>query len=164
MEKNNLGTLIEINPKLLQEALDLSNYPTPTELIEAALQEYIQRQRQLDDREEFASLLQKTCKDLNDETELKVLLLGMGDDVNSVVEDFLDLDFNVRKSNVDKDGNPCDIFIFDLVKEIEDILDPLGRQLGDNPDSLETLPKWVKDDYPEWYQKYVDLIESNKKK
>ena len=46
MEEKSIGTLIEINPKLLQEALDLSNYPTHTELIEAALQEYIQRQRQ----------------------------------------------------------------------------------------------------------------------
>jgi len=56
MEKNNLGTLIEINPKLLQEALDLSNYPTPTELIEAALQEYIQRQRQLKIFELFGTI------------------------------------------------------------------------------------------------------------
>ncbi|MEG4342758.1 type II toxin-antitoxin system VapB family antitoxin [Microcoleus sp. A003_D6] len=32
---------------LLQEALDLSNHPTPNILIEAALCEYIQRRKQL---------------------------------------------------------------------------------------------------------------------
>lgn len=118
----------------------------------------------LDDRDEFAALLQKTCKELTDETELKVLLLGMGEDVNNVVEDFLDLDFNVRTANKDKDGNPCNIFIFDLVKEIDDILDPLGRKLGDDPDGLETIPKWVKERHSDWYQKYVELIQSKGKK
>ncbi len=56
MEENSIGTLIEINQKLLQEALDLSEYPTPTELIEAALQEYIQRQRQLKIVELFGTI------------------------------------------------------------------------------------------------------------
>ena len=40
-------TTLEIDKTLLQEALDLSNHPTPNTLIEAALREYIQRRKQL---------------------------------------------------------------------------------------------------------------------
>ncbi|MCW6051646.1 type II toxin-antitoxin system VapB family antitoxin [Lyngbya sp. CCAP 1446/10] len=38
---------LEIDKTLLQEALDLSNHPTPNILIEATLCEYIQRRKQL---------------------------------------------------------------------------------------------------------------------
>ncbi|WP_318728248.1 type II toxin-antitoxin system VapB family antitoxin [Roseofilum sp. Guam] len=56
MENNPAGTLIEIDSMLLQEALALSNSPTPTELLEAALQEYIQRRRQLKVVELFGTI------------------------------------------------------------------------------------------------------------
>jgi hypothetical protein len=41
---------------LLQEALYLSNHPTPTTLIEAALREYIQRRKQLKILELFGTI------------------------------------------------------------------------------------------------------------
>lgn len=40
-------TKLEINDKLLQEALALSNHSTANLLIEAALREYIQRRKQV---------------------------------------------------------------------------------------------------------------------
>jgi hypothetical protein len=40
-------TPLQIDQTLLQEALALSNHPTATALIEAALREYIQRRKQL---------------------------------------------------------------------------------------------------------------------
>jgi Bacterial antitoxin of type II TA system, VapB len=40
-------TPLQIDETLLQEALALSNHPTATALIEAALREYIQRRKQL---------------------------------------------------------------------------------------------------------------------
>ncbi|MEG4148932.1 type II toxin-antitoxin system VapB family antitoxin [Microcoleus sp. Pol12B5] len=49
-------TTLEIDKNLLQEALDLSNHPTPTTLIEAALREYIQRRKQLKVMELFGTI------------------------------------------------------------------------------------------------------------
>jgi metal-responsive CopG/Arc/MetJ family transcriptional regulator len=49
-------TTLEIDKNLLQEALDLSNHPTPTTLIEAALREYIQRRKQLKVVELFGTI------------------------------------------------------------------------------------------------------------
>jgi hypothetical protein len=49
-------TTLEIDQILLQEALDLSNHPTPTTLIEAALREYIQRRKQLKILEFFGTI------------------------------------------------------------------------------------------------------------
>ena len=49
-------TTLEIDKTLLQEALDLSNHPTPTTLIEAALREYIQRRKQLKILELFGTI------------------------------------------------------------------------------------------------------------
>jgi metal-responsive CopG/Arc/MetJ family transcriptional regulator len=47
---------LEIDQNLLQEALDLSNYSTPTILVEAALREYIQRRKQLKVLELFGTI------------------------------------------------------------------------------------------------------------
>ncbi|MEG4230599.1 type II toxin-antitoxin system VapB family antitoxin [Microcoleus sp. Pol11C3] len=49
-------TTLEIDKTLLQEALDLSNHPTPTTLIEAVLREYIQRRKQLKLMELFGTI------------------------------------------------------------------------------------------------------------
>ena len=49
-------TTLEIDKTLLQEALDLSNHPTLTTLIEAALREYIQRRKQLKVMELFGTI------------------------------------------------------------------------------------------------------------
>lgn len=49
-------TPLQIDQTLLQEALALSNHPTTTELIEAALREYIQRRKQLKILELFGTI------------------------------------------------------------------------------------------------------------
>jgi len=49
-------TPIQIDQNLLQEALALSNHPTTTALIEAALREYIQRRQQLKVLELFGTI------------------------------------------------------------------------------------------------------------
>ena len=49
-------TLLQIDQTLLQEALALSNHPTATALIEAALREYIQRRKQLKILELFGTI------------------------------------------------------------------------------------------------------------
>ncbi len=49
-------TPLQIDQVLLQEALALSNHPTATALIEAALREYIQRRKQLKILELFSTI------------------------------------------------------------------------------------------------------------
>ncbi|MBE9129044.1 MULTISPECIES: type II toxin-antitoxin system VapB family antitoxin [unclassified Coleofasciculus] len=49
-------TPLQIDPTLLREALALSNHPTATALIEAALREYIQRRKQLKVLELFGTI------------------------------------------------------------------------------------------------------------
>ncbi len=49
-------TPLQIDQSLLQEALALSNHPTATALIEAALREYIQRRKQLQILELFGTI------------------------------------------------------------------------------------------------------------
>jgi hypothetical protein len=49
-------TPLQIDQTLLQEALALSNHPTTTALIEAALREYIQRRKQLKILELFGTI------------------------------------------------------------------------------------------------------------
>ncbi len=49
-------TPLQIDQTLLQEALALSNHPTATALIEAALREYIQRRKQVKILELFGTI------------------------------------------------------------------------------------------------------------
>jgi hypothetical protein len=51
-----MTTPLQIDQTLLQEALALSNHPTATALIEAALREYIQRRKQLKILELFGTI------------------------------------------------------------------------------------------------------------
>jgi metal-responsive CopG/Arc/MetJ family transcriptional regulator len=49
-------TNLQIDEKLLEEALALSEYPTTNLLIEAALREYVQRRKQLKVLELFGAI------------------------------------------------------------------------------------------------------------
>lgn len=49
-------TSLQIDETLLQEALAVSDHPTATALIEAALREYIQRRKQLKVLELFGTI------------------------------------------------------------------------------------------------------------
>lgn len=51
-----MGTPIQVDQSLLQEALNLSNHATATALIEAALHEYIQHRKQLKVLELFGTI------------------------------------------------------------------------------------------------------------
>lgn len=51
-----MTTNIEIDPMLIQEALTLGEHPTEKIVIEAALQEYIQRRKQLKVLELFGTI------------------------------------------------------------------------------------------------------------
>jgi hypothetical protein len=107
----------------------------------------------LDDRPQFEIWVSQTCKELENQNELKIIMLGLGDDVAINPLPFLDLDFNVR-GNFDKNEKPCNILTFDLVDEIEDIVDVLKRQIESDPNDLEEMvPAWVKERFPEWYKK-----------
>ncbi|MBE9146498.1 AAA-like domain-containing protein [Planktothrix mougeotii] len=110
----------------------------------------------LDDQLEFEKLIKETCGKLNNEEELKIVMIGIGDDVEADPTPFLNLDFNLNH-------NKYNIFGFDLAKEIEDISDLLSRQLESDPNDPETqVPKWVKDKHRDWYQKFLDYSKSKK--
>ncbi|WP_159783518.1 AAA-like domain-containing protein [Sodalinema gerasimenkoae] len=108
----------------------------------------------LDDRPTFEKQVRQLADELDNEEYLKIIMIGVGDDVRSNVEPFLNLDFNLSQ----KKNN---IFVFDLVDEMEDIMDLLDRQLSKDP--AQTVPKWVQRDHPDWYQQYQEF-QRNKNK
>ncbi|MDY6783947.1 MAG: AAA-like domain-containing protein [Cyanobacteriota bacterium] len=110
----------------------------------------------LDDRPEFEKWMIKTCYELDNQEELKIIMLGLGDDVDNDPLPFLDLDLNVN-ANRDKRKQLCNIFTFDLVNQIEDIIEVISRQIENEPDDFETIiPKWVKKQYPDWYKGHLE--------
>ncbi|NEP00985.1 MAG: hypothetical protein F6K58_20460 [Symploca sp. SIO2E9] len=108
----------------------------------------------LDDRPQFEKLITETCRKLDNQDEIKIVMIGIGDEVRNNPEPFLDLDFNLQKHNKDRHGNPCDIFVFDLADEMDGIIELLSRQFeGDSADS-DKVPEWVKENHEDWYQRY----------
>jgi len=101
-----------------------------------------------DDRPEFEQQVRQLSDELENEEDLKIIMIGVGDDVRSNVEPFLDLDFNLSQ-------NKNNIFVFDLADEMEDIIGLLDRQISQDP--AEAVPEWVQRDYPDWYQKYLEF-------
>ena len=102
----------------------------------------------LDDRPDFEKQVRQISDELNDTNELKIFMIGVGEDVKINVKPFLDLDFNLSR-------NKNNIFVFDLADEMEDIMELLDRQLSGNP--AEAVPEWVQRDYSDWYQKYLEF-------
>lgn len=75
---------------------------------------------QFDDTKAFETLIEETCKKIDDERVIKIIVVGIGKDID--VEYFQNLNNNLQ-GNVDKNGNPCDIFVFELETEMEDIIE-----------------------------------------
>jgi len=99
----------------------------------------------LDDRATFEKQIRQLSEKLPNEDVLKVVMIGVGDDVKNNPLPFLDLDFNLAQ-------NKNNIFIFDLADEMDDIIELLDRQLNGKPE--EQVPDWVKQNYPDWFAKY----------
>lgn len=82
---------------------------------------------QFDDTKAFEALIQETCRQLDDERIIKIIIIGIGKDID--LEYFQNLNKNMQ-GNVDKNGKPCDIVVFDLATEMEDIIELMESELN----------------------------------
>ncbi len=101
---------------------------------------------EFDDEAEFIDCIASACAKIKHHQEVKFFVLGLGEDVN--IKHFLNLDFNVNQTM------PFNIFVFDLVNEVDDIIELLSRQLIDTPHLA--FPNWVKTRYPEFVEKVLE--------
>lgn len=101
---------------------------------------------QFDDESEFINCLSSVCNQIENPRQVKFFVLGLGRDVN--VEHFLSLDFNLHENL------PFNIFVFDLVNEVYDIIELLSRQLTDDPQLA--FPDWVRSRHPELVQRILN--------
>ncbi len=101
----------------------------------------------LDDRDAFVSYIENTCRKLNSQDELKVVIIGFGSDVNRDPSFYLNLDANAR-AFLDKNSNTCNIVVFDLLHKMPGIIQLLDTQL-ENPEA--GLPEWGREICPELY-------------
>ncbi|MGB3694388.1 MAG: LuxR C-terminal-related transcriptional regulator [Spirulinaceae cyanobacterium] len=101
---------------------------------------------EFDDEEEFINCIASACATIKHHQEAKFFVLGLGEDIN--IEHFLALDFNVKQAM------PFNIFVFDLVNEVDDIIELLSRQLIETPHLA--FPDWVKTRHPEFVQKVLE--------
>ncbi|MCL2925871.1 MAG: VWA domain-containing protein [Trichodesmium sp. MAG_R04] len=102
---------------------------------------------EIDDRDTFVNSVEETCRKLNNQDELKVVIIGFGSDVNRDPKFYLNLDANM-KSFTDRNSKPCNIVVFDLLNKMDGIIDLLSRQLEDTKAGL---PKWGKEFCPDLY-------------
>ncbi|MGL4499783.1 MAG: VWA domain-containing protein, partial [Planktothrix sp.] len=109
----------------------------------------------LDDSNEFVKVIAKTCERINSQDDIKILLIGVGSDVdNEATIDFyvgLDAGANQFRS---RQGDLCNIFVFDLIDDVMDegLIAALERQLI--PDPNRGLASWIEKRYPNVYKKY----------
>ncbi|MGV0028009.1 LuxR C-terminal-related transcriptional regulator [Phormidesmis priestleyi] len=99
------------------------------------------------DETQFIDCIAKACTQIEHHKMIKFFVLGVGKDLD--IEHFLELDFNTY------DRMPFDIFVFDLVNELDDITELLKRQLIDLPHTA--LPRWVKQRYPDFADRFTPL-------
>jgi DNA-binding CsgD family transcriptional regulator len=102
---------------------------------------------QFDDEDQFIQCLIRACQIIEHHQILKIFVLGLGQDIN--IHHFLQLDFNVNQQI------PFNIFVFDLINEVDSIIDLLKRQLIDHPHLA--FPQWVKQRYPEFVKKMSEI-------
>ena len=102
---------------------------------------------EIDDRDTFLNSVEETCRKLNNQDELKVVIIGFGSDVNRDPKFYLNLDANM-KSFTDRNSKSCNIVVFDLLNKMPSIIELLDRQLV-NPDA--GLPQWGKEFCPDLY-------------
>lgn len=95
---------------------------------------------QFNDEPQFVDCLAKACAHIENHNTVKFFVLGLGQDVD--IEHFLNLDFNI------KNQLPFELLVFDLVNEVDDIIELLKQPLTEEPQL--TFPEWVKRRYPEF--------------
>lgn len=81
---------------------------------------------QFDDTVAFEKLIKETCSKLENDSLIKILIIGVGKEID--VEYFERLDTNT-KNNLDMHQKRCDIVVFDLVNNIEDIKAFMRKEL-----------------------------------
>lgn len=101
----------------------------------------------LDDPDQFVNLVETTCRKLNSQDELKIVIVGFGSDINRDPKFYLKLDANTS-SFLDENAKPCNIVVFDLLNKMSGIIDLLNRQL-ENPQA--GLAEWGREFCPELY-------------
>ncbi|NEQ34898.1 MAG: hypothetical protein F6K40_00660 [Okeania sp. SIO3I5] len=100
----------------------------------------------LDDYDAFLNCVKETCSKLNNQDELKVVIIGLGSDIDRDPKFYLKLDANVLFT--DRNSAQCDIIVFDMLNKMSGIIELLDRQLV-NPEA--GLPVWGKEFCPELY-------------
>jgi hypothetical protein len=109
----------------------------------------------IDDTPEFINVISQTCTKINSPNDIKILLIGVGSDVDNeaIVDFYVGLDVNARAFKSRK-GEDCNIFIFDLIDDVMDegLIAAFERQLI--PDTKRGLASWIERRYPNVYKKY----------
>lgn len=100
---------------------------------------------QFDDEERFVHCIASACTKIDNHKDIKFFVLGLGKDID--IEHFLALDFNVNQTM------KFNIFVFDLVNEVDDIIELLQRQLTDDP--YRAFPDWVRIRHPDLVEKVI---------
>lgn len=103
-----------------------------------------------DDEPRFVTCLEKACNNIEDAKAVKFIILGLGKDIDEM--SFLNLDFNVN------DHLPYNVLVFNLVNEVDDIIQELERQIV----NTFNFPEWVKKKYPEFVKKVTEAPQSPK--
>ena len=99
----------------------------------------------LSDQSAFDNLVKSTCAKLDHQDDLKIIIIGIGSDVERHPQHYLELD---AWNNRDKNNNPCNIIVFDTLGRMPNIIDLLDRQLV-NPKA--GLAEWGREFCPELY-------------
>lgn len=107
----------------------------------------------IDDYDQFVNVIRKVSRQLENHSEMKILIVGVGDAVKSeqAVRQFLELDLNGYAFE-DKYGNPCNIVIFKRKEDVDEhgIVKCIYDQLIPQPEL--GLDEWVRDEYFNLYQ------------
>ena len=110
---------------------------------------------QLNDRDEFVNVIEKTCEKVNSQDDIKILLIGVGSEVDNeaAIDFYVGLDAGAKKFR-SKQGELCNIFVFDLIDDVMDegLIFALQRQLISEPNR--GLASWIEKRYPNVYKKY----------
>ncbi|WP_071188220.1 VWA domain-containing protein [Trichormus sp. NMC-1] len=81
---------------------------------------------QFDDTDAFEKLIQETCAKLKNDSIIKIIIIGVGKEIDEEYFERLD---NNTKNNVDINGNPCDILLFELANKVENIINLIQKEL-----------------------------------
>lgn len=98
-----------------------------------------------DDRDRFIQLVESTCRRLNNQDQLKIVIIGIGSDFDPKFYIRLDLNVYRFKNFYARD---CNIVVFDSLTRMDSIIELLDCQL-ENPEA--GLPTWAIEKYPELF-------------